>query len=197
MSIRSGLYNTLFLLLVIAGLAGTGTAQEDMPEMTGFLGEFVGQIQFVQGRITQLEQAFPQDKFSWRPGEGVRSVSEVFMHIAAANYLFIKTSGYEVPAGMMKDMKPQEWEKTATGKDEIQEILDRSFTDITATVKKITVKDLEKSVHVFGMDMSLRNFMLTMLGHMHEHLGQAIAYARTNGIVPPWTAERMKKSSEQ
>ena len=68
MSIRSGLYNTLFLLLVIAGLAGTGTAQEDMPEMTGFLGEFVGQIQFVQGRITQLEQAFPQDKFSWRPG---------------------------------------------------------------------------------------------------------------------------------
>jgi len=186
----------MVLLFAMTSLALSGTPQDNMG-MTGFRAEYIGQVQFVQGRITQLEQAMPADKFMWRPGEGVRSVSEVYMHIASANYLFIKISGQKVPGDINMDMKPEEWEKTATGKDEIKKILDRSFADIIAALKNITEADLEKKVHVFGMDMSLRSFMMTMLGHMHEHLGQSIAYARMNGVVPPWTAEQQKAEAKQ
>ena len=74
-----------------------------------------------------------------------------------------------------------------TNKNEITKILERSFADLIATAKKITESDLEKNIHVFGMDMTLRNFMVSSLNHMHEHLGQSIAYARSNGITPPWS----------
>jgi len=187
----------LVLIFSVTGLVLANDHHEQAPEQTGFQAEFIGQVQFVQGRITQLEQAFPEDKFSWRPDEGVRSVSEVFMHTAFANYLFIRTSGQAVPDDIKADVKPQEWESTATGKEEIKQILDRSFADLISALKNLSEEDLEKNVHVFDMDMSLRNFMLSMLSHMHEHLGQAIAYARSNGITPPWTAERQKAAEKQ
>jgi uncharacterized damage-inducible protein DinB len=186
----------LVLLIALTSLALSNTPQDKMG-MTGFRAEFIGQVQFVQGRITQLEQAMPADKFMWRPGEGVRSVGEVYMHIAFSNYMFIKISGQKVPDDINMDMDPMEWEKTVTGKDEIKKILDRSFADLIAAAKNITEADLEKNIHVFGMDMSLRSFMMTMLGHMHEHLGQSIAYARMNGVVPPWTAEQQKAEAKQ
>jgi len=50
---------------------------------------------------------------------------------------------------------------------------------------------LEKPVDFFGNKMSTRSILMVLLSHMHEHLGQSIAYARTVGVVPPWTAARM------
>ena len=81
-----------------------------------------------------------------------------------------------------------------TDKKEITIILERSFADLLVTGKKITEADLEKNVHFFGMDMTMRNFMVSSLNHMHEHLGQSIAYARSNGIVPPWTQKVQSES---
>jgi uncharacterized damage-inducible protein DinB len=159
-------------------------------QMSGFLGEFPGQIDFIEGRLTQLLQAMPAKDFDWRPEEGVRSVGEVYMHAAFANYYFIKSSGQFVPADINLDMKPMDWDKTASGKDAIAKVLARSFDDLKAAAKNISEMDLDKTVKVFGMEMSLRNFMVSSLCHLHEHLGQSIAYARMNGVTPPWTAAR-------
>jgi uncharacterized damage-inducible protein DinB len=84
-------------------------------------------------------------------------------------------------------MKEEIWYYLNKIENEITKILERSFADLIATAKKITEADLEKNVHFFGMDMTLRNFMVSSLNHMHEHLGQSIAYARSNGITPPWS----------
>ena len=190
---------SLFIFIMFSTLTTLAVAtdhHEGSPEMSGFRAEFMGQIQFIQGRLSQLQQAVPAENYSWRPAEGVRSVGEVYMHAALANYYFIQAAGQPVPADINLDVTPMEWDKTATGKDQISKILERSFKDLTEAAKNITEADLEKQVQVFGMEMSLRNFMVSSLNHLHEHLGQSIAYARSNGITPPWTAEQQKAAAK-
>ena len=180
----------IYILIVIFTIIGMGLAadhHQEAPQMAGFCGDFIGQVQFIQGRLTRLQQAVPAEDYAWRPAEGVRSIGEVYMHAALGNYYFRKMSGQPVPADINIDIPPMEWDKTATEKEQIGKILNRSFADMTTAARTITEADLEKTVHVFGMDMTLRNFMISSLTHLHEHLGQSIAYARSNGITPPWT----------
>lgn len=158
------------------------------PDMPVFCQEYLGQISFVKGRVVQLAEAFPQEKYTWRPAEGIRSVSEVYLHTAGANYMSIQVSGFELPAGVDLESDREAWDKTTTNKTEIISSLNQSFDALSEMVKKVGEEDLNKIVKVFGMEMSQRNFMITMLGHIHEHLGQSIAYARMNGVVPPWSA---------
>jgi uncharacterized damage-inducible protein DinB len=158
-------------------------------EMKGFCSEFLDQVQYIQSKVVELQQAVPQDKYTWRPADGVRSISEVYRHITLANYYFTKFAGYEVPEDIDIDLPIEKWGKQTTDKNKINIVLKRSFKDLLATAKKITEKDLEKIVNVFGMDMSLRNFMVSSLNHLHEHLGQSIANARSVGVTPPWTAK--------
>jgi len=177
------------LLVVSVLLPATLFAQdsEDM-DMPVFCQEYLGQIAFAKGRIIQLAEAFPQDKYTWRPAEGIRSVSEVNLHTAGANYMSIQVAGFDLPEGVVLGTDREAWEKTTTDKAEIIAALNRSFDALSEMVKKLSEEDLNKTVQVFGMEMSQRNFMITMLNHMHEHLGQSIAYARMNGVVPPWSA---------
>jgi uncharacterized damage-inducible protein DinB len=194
----------IFLVIVILSSSivfgqAPSTDKSDQA-MSGFCVEFVGQVHFIQGRLVELQKAVPQEKYSWRPAEGVRSVGEVYLHAAAANYYFAKFTGYEVPKDIDVDMAPEKlksiglWDKKTTDKNEITKILERSFSDLLTTTKKIKESDLEKNIHVFGMDMTLRNFMVSSLNHMHEHLGQSIAYARSNGITPPWSQKEQAAS---
>ena len=89
------------VLLAILCFNGVFVSQdaESKPEkeMPVFCKEFIGQVTFVQGRIMQLAEAVPQDKYTWRPAEGVRSISEVYRHVSFANYAFIKFAGHEPP----------------------------------------------------------------------------------------------------
>lgn len=186
-------YNSIYVLLFAVIFSGNILYSQEMdekksdPEMIGFCAEFIGQVHFVQGRLVELQKAVPEEKYSWRPAEGVRSLGEVYTHASMANYYFIKFAGYEVPKDINMDLTPDEWDKMTMGKSEITKVLERSFADLLATAQKITESDLEKNVHAFGMDMTLRNFMISSLNHMHEHLGQSIAYARSNGVTPPWS----------
>jgi uncharacterized damage-inducible protein DinB len=186
----------LYLMMASAMMWTIGylSAQEameksDMAKMPVFCSEFLGQVDFVQGRISQLADEVPQKDYTWRPAKGVRSISEVYRHVSFGNYAFIKFAGYEVPADAKFDMDPEKWDTAITDKKEIADAMEKSFATVKMTAKKITEEDLNKTVHFFGMDMSLRNFMVTMLNHMHEHLGQSIAYARSVGVTPPWTAK--------
>lgn len=182
------------LTMLIASLIfaqKTGDEKSSSTAMSGFLPDFLGQIDYAQKQIMELEQAVPQEKFSWRPGEGVRSVSEVYMHISFGNYLLMKFAGYDSPADLKESIdvtKIEKWDASMTDKTKIAETLKKSFDYLKTTAKKMSDTDLEKKVDFFGQKMTVRNMMMTALSHLHEHLGQSIAYARMNGVVPPWTA---------
>ena len=167
----------LILLLMIAMLV---TTFANLPgEEPVFVKEFMGQIDFVKGRLLQLAEAMPDDKYNWTPDEGVRTVGEVYIHVAESNYHLI---------AMIKGIKPDMPEsKSPTDKKTALSMLEKSFDAVKDAAGKLTEADLDKEVEAFGMKFSLRNFMTSMLGHSHEHLGQSIAYARMNGVAPPWS----------
>jgi uncharacterized damage-inducible protein DinB len=173
-------------VLFTCSLFGSGNLTTKSDNTSAFIQDYIGQMDFVQGRILQLEDAMPQEKFEWRPMEGVRSVAEVYLHIAEGNMLLVSTV-----SGTKSDM---EIDDKITDKSKIAAIVKSSFEAVKEGVSKVSDEDLNKVIKTpFGMDMSLRNFMFTMLNHAHEHLGQSIAYARMNKIVPPWSMPSEQK----
>lgn len=146
-----------------------------------FVKEFQGQVDFVKGRLMQLAEAMPEEQYSWAPAEGVRSVGEVYSHTADANYYFLTL--------ITGDKSIISQEKSANDKKAILEKLVKSFDELKESTANLTEEDLNREVEAFGMKFSTRNFMITLLNHCHEHLGQAIAYARMNGVTPPWSMQ--------
>ncbi len=160
--------------------------------------EFDGQLKFVEGRILSLEDAVPQEKYTWRPADGVRSLGEVYMHVASGNYYLLKIAGVEPPADAGWSMEGAEkWETSTTDKKEIAQKIKASFDHLKASVAKMSDADMEKAVDFFGNKTTVRNTIVSAIAHLHEHLGQSIAYARMNGVVPPWTAEEQKAEKEK
>jgi uncharacterized damage-inducible protein DinB len=177
-----------FLLLILTlGLAPVSNP----PDEPAFVKEFLGQMDYVEGKLTQLAEAMPEDVYGWRPGDGVRSVSEVYLHTAFSNYMWVTLSGGKVPedVGFVPDpAKIHDWDIQTTDKAKIIAIMKKSFDVIKETAKAFSQDDLDnKEIEFFGNKFSLRNFLVTGIAHLHEHLGQSIAYARTNGVVPPWS----------
>jgi len=187
-------YNNKFsLVLIIAVLLSTNFLQaqieskSDLGNKNVIVAEFLGQIQFVEGRIMDLAKAMPADNYTWRPADGVRSVAEVYRHITFANYNFGKFSGVEGPEVPADVADREEFETGTSDKNKILADLAQSFEQFRAIVSKLNQEQLDEQIKVFGMEMSRRNFVITSFNHLHEHLGQSIAYARMNGIVPPWS----------
>jgi uncharacterized damage-inducible protein DinB len=154
-------------------------AAESIADQPVFVKEFLGQIDFVKGRIMQLAEAMPEDTYPWTPGEGVRSVGEVYVHIAQSNYYFLSLIKGEKPG--MTESSSDNSKMTAVA------MMTKSFDTVKDAASKFSEDDLNKEIEAFGMKFTVRNFMITMLNHLHEHLGQSIAYARMNGITPPWS----------
>jgi uncharacterized damage-inducible protein DinB len=156
----------------------TVAAQTIPPELgQGWLPEFT----LTSRQLLQLADATPAEKFAWRPGSGVRSISEVYMHIAGANYYLSTFLGKTPPADVPKDIEK------IKDKQRVLSELKKSFDYIRGVVQSEKDEDLEKSVKMFGNTTTRRAVLLTVLTHAHEHLGQSIAYARMNGVVPPWS----------
>jgi uncharacterized damage-inducible protein DinB len=164
------------VLLFCTFLLITKTSFAEQPV---FVKEFLGQVDFVQGRLMQLAEAMPEDKYSWTPGEGVRSVGEVYVHAAESNYYFL-----DLMQGTEPDMSKSSSE---TDKKSALAMMEKSFEAVKEAAGNFTEEDLNKEIEAFGMKFSVRNFMVTMIAHLHEHLGQSIAYARMNGVTPPWS----------
>jgi uncharacterized damage-inducible protein DinB len=143
----------------------------------------------VKNQFADLAEAIPAAKFTWRPGDGVRSVSEVFLHVASLNFSLAPNFG----AAPLPESTQKDFEKSTTDKAKIIAELNRSFDYVRAALEKRSNKDLEKIVKQFGPEASEGDVVFLIVSDAHEHLGQAVAYARMNGIVPPWTAARMKK----
>ena len=159
--------------------------QLDPTEMSkGFQKEAVGQLDDAAQKLTELAEAMPESRYAWRPGKGVRSVSEVFRHVAAANYQLGTFLGVKIPDGL----EPAKFEKTPMTKAEIVDLLKKSFVHARRVMASLTDEQLREEVPFFGQPSTRHGVMLTMVSHAHEHLGQSIAYARINRVVPPWTA---------
>ncbi|MBK9064638.1 MAG: DinB family protein [Acidobacteria bacterium] len=159
--------------------------------VTGFRAEFYAQQDGVEKELLGLAEATPPEKFGWRPAEGVRSVSEVYMHLVGANYMLPSFNGVKAPEGISPGM-----EKSVTEKAAVIAEMKKSFEHLRSAIASTKDADLDKPVKFFGRDSTVRGLYLTVANHEHEHLGQSIAYARMNGIVPPWSQPKAKPAEK-
>ena len=198
MSRRSSLTLAAIALLLLA-LAVPPAIAHDAPAAeagTGVKAEMLMWIKDAESKLLQLAEGTPEAGYAWRPAKDVRSTGEVFMHVAAANLGAPTFWGVKPPAGF--DFMT--YEKSLTKKADIVKALKDSFTHMEQAFAATADLDMDKPVELFGMKTSVRGGYMLLLSHAHEHLGQSIAYARSNGVVPPWTAkqqEEMKAMTEK
>jgi uncharacterized damage-inducible protein DinB len=189
MSIRNFLRAAMAPIALAAALISCGAAfaQHDaMPAgAAGVKGEMLMWIQDAEQKLEQLAEAMPESKYGWSPDKGVRTVGEIFMHVAATNYGLPSFLGIKAPEGFSFET----FEHSLTKKSDIMKSLKDSFAHMKAGLKGMSDADMEKPVEFFGMKTTARGAYLLLLSHAHEHLGQAIAYARFNKMTPPWTAK--------
>jgi uncharacterized damage-inducible protein DinB len=164
-----------------SGVSGASAA-------SGARAEFLDEIAYYEQRYTRLAETVPAEKYSWRPGEGVRSIGEVYAHIVAANYGVARALGTEPPTGL--DFKAIQ---AVTEKAKITQLLKDSFAHFRRAILAISDSDMDKSQKMFGRQTTVRGAFILITGHFGEHLGQSIAYARVNGITPPWTEEAQQQ----
>jgi uncharacterized damage-inducible protein DinB len=144
----------------------------------------------LERKLNALAAAIPESAYGWRPGTGVRSVAETFQHVIADNYLLPISLGAPAPAatGITAEYRTAvAYEKRAMSKAEVVAALAASFTHLNAALDRSSDLALTEQVTFFGQSWSRQRVLLLTVAHLHEHLGQMIAYARTNAIVPPWS----------
>lgn len=169
----------LFTLLLLAPSASLG-AQETPSD---FRQEFLRQFNNSTRKLVALAEAMPSESYAWSPGEGVMPVGQVYAHIARYNYYYPAASlGVPAPTGL----ELESMEATAT-KAEIIGLLQRSAEHVRTAVGQMPATQLEQTTQLYGRDVAQWAVLLQLLAHMNEHLGQSIAYARMNGVVPPWS----------
>lgn len=164
------------------------SAQQEPPPLVADLLRDAAQV---EAKVVGLAEAIPDSAYAWRPGEGVRSVAELFKHVAADNWLIGGIPGAVPPAASGIDPRDYTtagtYEARALTKAEIIADLKASFGFFGDAVRATTAADLGESLTVFGAPMTRQRLWLLAMTHLHEHLGQGIAYARINGVVPPWS----------
>jgi uncharacterized damage-inducible protein DinB len=171
---------TLVLLLLFSWCSASFLRAQKLPE--GIWEGYDGEWLHVSQQLVALAEATPADKFSWRPAPGVRSTSEVYMHIVEANLYLLSVTGPKMPADWREGM-----DKTVTSKPEVIAWLKRSLSAVREAHLAVTPKDLQKKVHIEDRDATVDGIYLRILVHDNEHMGQLVAYARMTGVVPPWS----------
>jgi len=166
------------LSLVVLFLTATVTlAQETLVQST-----IQGMLTHNQGQVISLAEAFSEEQYDWRPAEGIRSVGESLLHIAGANYYLASKLGFPPPEGV--DVMNLEKIK---GKDNVLAALKKSNEFVLEKVALVETDKLGEEVD-FGFGKFNRlSGLLIVLEHNGEHKGQLIAYARSNGVTPPWS----------
>jgi uncharacterized damage-inducible protein DinB len=150
-------------------------------------------LQAVQKKFVDLANALPADKFTWRPSPDSRSFAEVFLHVAGERYGILALMGVPPPTGF--DGKT--FEKSTTDRARIVEELNKSWDFAQKAINGMTNADFAKLLPKLGPQANAGDVIYILVADAHEHLGQVVAYARVNGIVPPWTVEAQKKAAEK
>ena len=148
--------------------------------------ETTNMISFAAGRVLQLAEAIPAEKYDWSPQDGVRSVAGICAHVISANYFFASKLGATLPEGV----NPQTVEQDLTTKDQLVPALKSSTELIVSAIKAVGDDTLGDKVEFpFPGEYTTMTAILIAQGHCNEHLGQLIAYSRMNGITPPWSQQ--------
>jgi uncharacterized damage-inducible protein DinB len=169
------------ILLLLLCLTARPLFAQSYPE--GIWQGYDGEWKHVSRQLIDLAEATPEEKFAWRPAPGVRSTSEVYMHIAAANfYLLSVAGGPKMPADFKEGM-----ETSVTAKADVLNWLKRSLDAVKQAHASATPKDLDRKVHIADRDATPDGMYLRIIVHANEHMGQLIAYARMTGVTPPWS----------
>jgi uncharacterized damage-inducible protein DinB len=172
----------LFAFILVGGAFGARPLlAQKMPE--GIWQGYDGEWRHVSRQLIALAEATPEEKFAWRPAPGVSSTSEIYMHIALANFYLLSVTGPKMPADLKEGM-----EKSVTSKTEAISWLKRSLDAVKQAHLAETPKDLQRKVHIMDRDATVDGMYLRIIVHANEHMGQLVAYARMTGVTPPWSS---------
>lgn len=177
---------TLRVVAAAIALSTTAGAAQVAPKGTGYKAEYLAELTVAEDHLVRLAEAIPADKYTWRPASGVRSVSEVLLHVAGSNFNLPRTLGVVPKEGMLGT---DYWTST-TDKVTIVKALKESFAFLRSGIDKLTPADAEKKMPWFDGENTYRGVLYFFTRHTGEHTGQLIAYARFNGVVPPWSEGR-------
>ena len=178
----------LFVLVCLIAVATFSAAAQ---KRAGLMGDLIGDVTDVESKVVGLAKAMPEAAYGWRPMPGVRSVGEVLVHVAADNYFMPAAVGIAPPASSGisgTDYKTAEaYEKKTRTRAQIVAEVEQSFAFLKKSMSDTPDAKLDGAIRVFGRDSSLRSTWVMTTTHLHEHLGQLIAYARSNKVTPPWS----------
>lgn len=149
---------------------------------------FLLDLDTLQSKFLALAEAFPAEKYAWRPAPGVRSVGEAFMHVASEYYVFTPMA-YGAARSPLIPRGPdsfQKFESSSTKADALKH-LKEGFTFMKQSLNGLDISKLTGTQTLFSQQITIVETTLIMADDLHEHLGQLIAYARMNGVKPPWS----------
>lgn len=155
-----------------------------------WMGEMHRDVNQAQKKMIDLANAIPESAYGWRPSEGTRSVGEVLLHVASDNYFIPIAMGKPAPAasGITTDMKTvAAYEARKLTKAQIIAELEASYRHLHEGMGLTTDANASETIKFFGQDWTRMRAMTLTVTHLHEHLGQLIAYARSNNVKPPWS----------
>jgi len=176
-----------------APVAQSAAPADTTPFSYDMKGQSVLDLDAQNKKFISLAEAVPQDKFNWRPSPDSRSFAEVFLHVAGERYQILALGGAKPPASF--DGKT--YEKSTTDKAAIIAELKKTDDFMMATVNAMTNADFAKLLPSLGPQANAGDVIYILVADCHEHMGQLVAYARENGIVPPWTIAAEKAAAEK
>ena len=184
--LRRRLIVSVAAVLATASLSTPARAQDVISKeaAAALKTSFLADLDVMKGKFVGLAEAFPPDKYSWRPMEGVRSVAEVLVLAASEGYAFVPTA-FGGKAGASREELAAL--RTTTDKAKIIDALNKGFAHAKAELEAADPAQMTGKRAVMGQQRSAIDAAFMIGGDLHEHLGQLIAYARTNKIVPPWS----------
>jgi uncharacterized damage-inducible protein DinB len=170
-------------MLVLTAVLGAVRLHAQVDPLEGVWKGYDGEWLHVSRQLVALAEAIPAENFAWRPAPGVRSTSEVIMHIAVTNFYLLAVTGPKPPA----DLTGVKMENTVTAKADVINWLKRSQEAVKNARAGVKPGDLQRRVKINGRDSTVDDMYLRIIVHANEHMGQLVAYARVNGIAPPWS----------
>ena len=180
------LAGALALALGVPARIASAQATLDTTAAAQLRDSYLADMDSVHAKVMSLAAAIPADKYAWRPGPGVRSVSEVLGHLAGEWYFFMPQSvGGKPPADFGAPRAALEKLEKIDGKPAMLDELNKAWTYGRGQLAGADPSTLTGSYKPWGMPLDRAAFGMT--GDQHEHLGQLIAYARANGVKPPWS----------
>jgi hypothetical protein len=185
------LVSTVVVVVLAIGASAKPAVAQDLPNRETAIEirkRFVEDLDSLQSKFLALAEAFPADKYAWRPGPGVRSVGEVFMHVASEYYVYAPMA-YGATRSPLIPRGPDSFKtfESKSTKADVAKHLKEGFAYTKQQIGGLDPAAITGTKKLFGRDRTIIETSFAMTDDLHEHLGQLIAYARMNGVVPPWS----------